>query len=348
MTESLARPPAAAQAPTAEAPAALLDRSRRVLRAVAIAACVPYLSLKTAWVAGSRVGIPDGSTLLEHRTTMAVANTAGVLLDGAVIVLALLLTRPWGLRMPAWLLALPAWVATGLLTPIMTGYPLQLLVRALGGAVDRPSGTSRRPFLHEWVFGVVYTGFIVQGLALGVLFLFYARDRWGHVWRGRVGELPAGAVGPAQRACAVAACAFALFPLVMHLVWACGGTAGLSTGRVADRTSDFHVLEATDVCFVLAAVAGAVPLAFRRGRRLPVAVPLAPAWVGSGVLVCWGGWLSLASLTSVEDLADRPTPLMNLVYAVQMITGFLVAALGAHFLAERSAEHAGQQDRRVA
>ncbi len=194
MTESLARPPAAAQAPTAEAPAALLDRSRRVLRAVAIAACVPYLSLKTAWVAGSRVGIPDGSTLLEHRTTMAVANTAGVLLDGAVIVLALLLTRPWGLRMPAWLLALPAWVATGLLTPIMTGYPLQLLVRALGGAVDRPSG-SRRPFLHEWVFGVVYTGFIVPGLALGVLFLLYARDRWGMCGGGGWESCPPGRSG---------------------------------------------------------------------------------------------------------------------------------------------------------
>ncbi|MFI1167854.1 hypothetical protein ACH4UM_30720 [Streptomyces sp. NPDC020801] len=84
-------------------------------------------------------------------------------------------------------------------------------------------------------------------------------------------------------------------------------------------------------------MAGACLLAFRRGRALPVVVPLALAWVGSGVLVCWGGWLSLAPLSGVDDLADRPTQLMNLTYAGQMISGILVAALGAHFFAERSA-----------
>ncbi|MER6983584.1 hypothetical protein ABT317_43200, partial [Streptomyces carpinensis] len=195
MTETLAHAPTAATAATGP------DRPRRVLRAVAIVACAPYLSLKAAWIAGSRIGIPPGSSLLEHRTTMAVANGVSVLMDAAVIVLALLLTRPWGLRVPAWALAFPVWVATGLLAPITTGFPLQLLVRVLGGTVHKPSGTGSRPFLHEWVSGVVYTGFIVQGLALGALFLLHARDRWGHVWRGRVGELPDGVVGPARRAC---------------------------------------------------------------------------------------------------------------------------------------------------
>ena len=36
-------------------------RARRVLRAVAVLACLPYLSLKTAWVLGSHAGIPAGS-----------------------------------------------------------------------------------------------------------------------------------------------------------------------------------------------------------------------------------------------------------------------------------------------
>ncbi len=312
-----------------------LSRPRRILRAVAVVSCVPYLALKIAWVAGSHVGIPEGSGLLDHRVSMAVVNSLSVLLDSAVIVLALVLTRPWGLRVPAWLLAFPVWVATGLLAPIMAGFPLQLLVRAFGGSTR--TGPSSEPFLDEWVFGVVYSGFIVQGIALGSLFTLYARDRWGHLWRGPVWELPTGVIGSAQRFTAVAAGVLALFPLTVHLLWACGATAGLSEGRVAERTGDFHALETMYAVFLLAAVAGGGMLAFRRGRPLPVKVPLALAWVGSGAVACWGGWLSLASLGGPDDITDRATPLMSLTYAGQMIVGILVATVGAYFLAERSA-----------
>jgi hypothetical protein len=61
----------------------------------------------------------------------------------------------------------------------------------------------------DWrVFGVVYTGFIVQGLSLGALFVLYARDRWGELWRGRVRDLPGG--GPTRLAQRAAAAATAL------------------------------------------------------------------------------------------------------------------------------------------
>ncbi|NEE23508.1 hypothetical protein G3M58_95795 [Streptomyces sp. SID7499] len=326
MTQSLA--------PTAR-PTAGPGRARRILRAVAVVSCVPYLALKTAWVAGSHVGIPEGSSLLDDRLTMAVINGLSILLDSAVIVLALVLTRPWGLRVPAWLLAFPVWVATGLLAPVMAGFPAQLVVRAFGGGGASSKG--QEAFLDEWVFAVVYTGFIAQGLALGGLFVLYARDRWGHLWRGRVWDLPVGAVGPAHRALAVAAAVLALLPLTLHALWACGVSAGLGEGRAADRGGEFHVLEALYVVFLLAAVTGAVLLAFRRGRALPVSVPLSLVWVGSGAVVCWGGWLSLASLGGPADLADRATPLMNLAYAGQMLVGLLVAAIGVYHVAERSA-----------
>ncbi|MFE6173760.1 hypothetical protein [Streptomyces sp. NPDC056464] len=326
MTQTLAHPQVA--------PAVGADRPRRLLRAVAIASCVPYLALKAAWIAGSHLGIPQGSTLLEHRGSMAVANGVTVLLDGAVIVLALVLTRPWGLRAPAWLLGLPAWVATGLLAPIMAGFPLQLLVDLLGGSPAASVGGDAEPFLDAWVFGVVYTGFIVQGLTLGALFVLYARDRWGGLWEGRVWELPVGLIGPAQRAVAAAAAVCALLPLLTHLLWACGGTAGLDERHVTGRSSGFYVMEALSAVFLALAVTGGLLLAFRRGRALPVMVPLALVWVGSAATVCWAGWLSLAPLT---DVADDPAPLMNLTYAGQMIVGILVACLGVHFLAERSA-----------
>lgn len=327
MTQTLA------PAPETEQRTVGLSRARRALRAVAIVSCAPYLSLKVAWIAGSRIGIPDGSSLLEHPASIAVANSVTVLMDAAVIVLALVLTRPWGLRVPAWLLAVPAWAATGLLAPIMAGFPLQVAVDALGGPTNT-TVAGGEPFLDAWVFGVVYTGFIVQGLTLGALFVLYARDRWGRLWEGRVWELPVGLIGAAQRAVAVAAAGCALPPLIVHVLWACGGTAGLDEAHLADRTSGFYVMEALSAVFLAMAVTGGLLLAFRRGRALPVRLPLALAWVGSAAAVCWAAWLSLAPLT---DMADGPTPVLSLTYAGQMIVGILVACLGVHFLAERAA-----------
>ncbi|MFH9436833.1 hypothetical protein [Streptomyces rochei] len=309
-------------------------RTLRLLRATAIAACLPYLGLKVAWIAGSRVGIPEGSALLEHRVTMAVGNGLTVLLDSCVIVLTLLLTRPWGLRVPAWTMALPVWVATGLLAPIMAGFPLQLLTRALGGDTATSSGAEGEPFLDSWVFGVVYTGFIVQGLALGALFARYARKRWGRLWRGRVRDLPAGVVRAPYRAVAVVGAVLASFPLAVRLYWLCGGSAGLRDG---ERTADVQVLEGMHVAFLAAAAAGTLLLAFRGGRALPVPAPLAAHWICSAATACWGGWMLLALLLPADDPADRPTTLLTLTYAGQMTVGLLLASVGAHFLARRSA-----------
>ncbi|MFJ9816488.1 hypothetical protein ACIRU3_14680 [Streptomyces sp. NPDC101151] len=311
---------------TAAATTVTASRRRPLLRLVAIAACLPYLCLKLAWIAGSQLGVPDGSPLLEHRVTMALANGLTVLMDAAVIVLALLLTRPWGLRVPALLLAVPMWVATGLLAPIMVGFPLQMIVHR------GDSGGADRPFLDGWVFAVVYGGFILQGLALGALFVGYARERWGHLWRGRMWELPTQTTAAAQRLTAASAAVLALIPAALRLLWACGFTAGRNTGGG-------RLMEVVYVGFLAAAVTGAWQLAFRRGRPLPVTVPLALIWVGSGAVACWGGWMSLAALVTSHDLADRPTPAMSLTYAVQMIVGLLVATVAAHHFADRSARN---------
>lgn len=341
MTQTLAPTPAAGRGAHSSP-----GRLRLLLRAVAVAACLPYLSLKVAWIAGSHIGIPEGSSLLDHRGLMAVANSVTVLMDGAVIVLALLLTRPWGRRVPAWLLGLPMWVATGLLLPIMAGFPAQLAVQALGGSVNNAEGTGRDAFLDEWVFGVVYGGFILQGLSLGLLFALYARDRWGHLWRGRVWDLPkAGPGGRATRVCAVTAAVLALYPAGLRLLWACGSTLGLNESRAAERTSDFHVLSALEFGYLAAAVAGVLVLAFRRLPALPVKVPLALALAGSGAVACWGAWPFMASFAGTSDVADRPTSAMLLSYAVQMIIGTLVAVAGARFLKERAASRAGRTAR---
>jgi hypothetical protein len=321
--------------------AVVFDKPRsaaRVLRALAVTACVPYLALKIAWASGSRVGIPDGSTLLGNHATMIVGSIESALLDSMVVVLALLLTQQWGRRVPVWLLILPAWAATGLLSPIMVGYPLQLAARLLGGTAAPSGGPAARPFLHEWVFTVVYTGFIVQALALGALFVLYARARWGHLWRGRISGLTGqGSARGVQRATALMATAVVLVPLTAHLLWATGSTSGLTATQIAERTSDFYELEAAYVLLAVMTVTGLLLIAFPRAGALPLRLPLSLAFVGSAALACWGGYMMLTALEN-RDPSRRISELMNVTYSMQLLAGMLVFTMGAYFFAERAAQ----------
>ncbi|MFD3335103.1 hypothetical protein ACFWV1_20985 [Streptomyces sp. NPDC058700] len=309
--------------------------ARRALRGIAILACVPYVSLKVAWVAGSEIGIPAGSALLEHRLTLVIANSVTVVADALVVVLALLLTQAWGRRVPGRLLALPMWAATGLLTPIMTGYPAQLAVAALTG--DGRTAAPREPFLDSWVFGVVYGGFILQGLALGALFLLYARDRWGHLWSGRLGGLSSRTSGPGVRAVAVAGSVIGVGSAALHLLWAAGASTGLSARRIAERDADFPVLEAQGFVFPAVAVVFTLLLVLRRPARIRVRTALAPAWTASAAVGCWGAYMSLVALLPEADPTKHVPGLVRLSYAGDMITGFLLAACVAVFLRRRSA-----------
>ncbi|GAA4924785.1 hypothetical protein ACFPM3_31080 [Streptomyces coeruleoprunus] len=307
----------------------------RVLRGLAIASCLPYLSLKVAWVAGSRAGIPEGSVLLERPGLMTALNSVTVLMDAAVVVLALLLTQRWGMRVPPWLPAFTLWVATGLLLPIMVAYPLQLLLGAAGGGEPVAAGPVE-PFLDAWVFPVVYGGFIVQGLTLGALFVRYARGRWGHLWRGTVWELPSAVSGPGMRAAALVASLVLLVPTALHVGWAAGMTTGLTPGQLTGARTDFIAREVPRILFAVFAVAGTLLLAYRRGRSLPVRIPLGLAWTGSAAVGCWGGWLLFAALVPADDAAKEPTALLTLAYAGEMITGLVLGCCVARFLRRRT------------
>ncbi|WP_234430682.1 hypothetical protein [Streptomyces sp. NRRL F-4489] len=321
-----------------------------VLRAVTLAACAPYLALKAVWLGGGHLGIPAASPLRRDGGTLMAFNGLTVLMDAAVIVLAFLLTRPWGRRVPGWLLAVPMWCATGLLAPIAVVFPVQAVGAAFtGGTGTGAHGGGADALVAPWVWTVVYTGFIVQGLALGALFVRYARERWGHLWRGPLGALPDGPARSAARLTAGAVAVLALLPASLYVWWAAGGTAGLPAVRIAARTLDDRLTDAGFALFTLVTVAGAGLLAYgggarRRGGRLPLLVPLAAAWTGSGALAGWGGWLLLTALAAPVGDPSLPTALMNLTYAVQMIVGTLVAAAGAHFFTVRAADGTGRGD----
>jgi hypothetical protein len=302
-----------------------VSRPQQVLRAVAIAACLPYLVLKAGWVLGSEVGIPRGSSLLDGGATLRVVNTVGVLMDLGVVVLALLLTCLWGRRVPGWLLVGPVWLATGLLTPIVLAYPVQLVLRATSGSPNEGPAAGE-PFLAEWVFSVVYSGFIAQGLSLGALFVLYARRRWGHRWVGTVDDLGASRVPRAGASVVLAALATGL--MLMHLVWALGGTTGLTVRRAVERTQDFHALEGAYVALALATVGGLLSWTFGWPGRLPLWIGAGLAVVGSAGLAGWGAWLLVVQAVNTVA-AHQATALMTLVHVAQVVLGAGVLAVAS-------------------
>ncbi|CAM5394911.1 hypothetical protein SAVIM338S_01913 [Streptomyces avidinii] len=297
----------------------------------AVAATVPYLTLKAAWLAGSHLGIPEGSGLLEPRLFTTVANAVSLLMDAAVIVLVLVLTRPWGRRVPSWLLLVPAFVATGLLIPIVLGFPGQLLLRALGQGPDAAVRAAEEPFLDPWVFHVVYAGFIVQAMALAGLFVPYARERWGRRWQGPLGARLPSPTGVVAGAAAVLALAIS----GTHFYWAFGGTAGQNAAQIAQYSSDAGVVSAVHGTCALTAAVGAVLLAGGGARR--ARWPLAIAWTGSAATLCWGMWMLAAIGGGDAGPDERTTTAGYLIYAGQMIIALLTTAVLGRFLTGRRA-----------
>ncbi|MFF5707060.1 hypothetical protein ACFY7H_31930 [Streptomyces sp. NPDC012794] len=303
---------------------------RRILRAVALAATLPYLTLKTAWLSGSDIGIPAGSVLLKGGLPVTVANAVTLAMDATLIVLVLALTMPWGRRLPGWLLAVPAYVASGLLTPIALGFPAQVLVKALGMGAGEAVEAAREPFLDPWVFTVVYSGFILQGIALAGLFVSYARERWGD---GRQGAPERRLPSPTGVGAGTAALAGGAVGAAF-LYWAFGGSAGLPAQQVALYSAETGVVSAAHAVCALAAAVGAVLLA--RGGR-PARWPLALTWIGSAATLSWGAWLLSAALGVDFGTGEQATAVTYLTYAGQMITGLLAAAVLVRHLPSRRA-----------
>ncbi|MEU7021402.1 hypothetical protein ABZ990_12190 [Streptomyces sp. NPDC046203] len=349
---------------------------------LAMAACLPYIALKVAWVAGSRIGIPDGSGLLDHRTLMIVANGVSVLADALVVLLALLLTRPWGSRVRAWLLAFPMWAATGLLAPIVTGYPAQLVLAAFGdragggSGAGAGSGQAAEPFLDAWVFPVVYGGFIVQALCLGTLFALYAHDRWSRVWAGRLGTAAEetegtqevqgvqevqgtqrtqearrargtlGAPGTRVRVAATAGAVLAAGPAAMHALWAAGATVGLPAAYASEYHGDQAVVDLLRALFLVAAVVATLCLAWDRPAGTPVRTTLAWAWVASGAAGCWGAYMTL--VCAVTRVSGGPMEQAGKLPTALMITTYAGEMLTGFLLAGCLAAVLAARSRRLA
>ena len=281
----------------------------------AVAATVPYLALKVAWLSGGTVGMADPEAFSDPVYTIGNLLTAGM--DLIAVLIALAFTHAWGLRIPAWLVLFPVWVATGFLAPIVAVMPFAPI--AFGDPAADPGP------LRSWVYLFVYGGFAAQGLLLSAAFALYARARWGHALAGRNGD---GRVGMARAPRILSTASAALLAVVIggfHLAWALGSEAGMSDAFLSDPPVAYRLTNGVYAAFAFGAAAGLSMLACGWPRRVRSWVPLSLTWVGTGSLLAWGLWQT-ATIVARPELG---APLLAFVMPAKVLAGALagVAAL---------------------
>ncbi|MEV0378822.1 hypothetical protein [Nonomuraea sp. NPDC050643] len=278
---------------------------------VAIAAMLPYLTLKVLWLTGGSAGVTDPALMSDPAMVGLNAMTFGM--DAVGLLLALAFTMRWGLRLPAWLVLLPLWVGTGLLSVVAVSAPIVVAVAGLevfGGGVIEP-----------WVYLMVYGGFIGQGIGLMTAFALYSRDRWPAVF-----TTPAGLAFPSPTRSFQRVVAWGALPVATAV-------GGVRLSRVFGAEAVSGVQEGFRGLLAIAGAAALVALVGRLGRG-PFWRPLVVAWLGSGSLFGWGLYASV--VMSVGGPLTTGAGTAGLVELFGMLTGLVMGMCGAFLLTERS------------
>ncbi|WP_062393003.1 hypothetical protein [Gordonia phthalatica] len=175
--------------------------------AVVVLAVIPYSTMKIAWLAGSTVGVTDAASADDmHSPAMLIGNGITLGLEVVAVCLAAALTRPIGLRLPAWLVFVIAGGATGLLAPIAAGVPTGLVAQLL---TESDVHTAGMDHMSPWVFFVAYGGFCVLAVGFAVLLGEYCLTRWG--------DLLAAPPSPSRLTTVIGA--IGLLPFAVAMLW---------------------------------------------------------------------------------------------------------------------------------
>ncbi|WHY80228.1 hypothetical protein QNH20_25390 [Neobacillus sp. WH10] len=246
---------------------------RRICGYCAAIAVTPYLLIKIAWTFG--LFLP---TEQMGDASWRAINAATVVVAAVGILLALAFSRPWGERLPAWLVALPVWVGTGLLVPML------LLVPVLGpAAMNRDKEAGATDFWgYEQIF--VMVSLVGVGIFLPLALAGYTKLRWPEALGGPIeyGELP-GHTRQLQITLGRIVAAGCILLGIIKVFWAVGGTLGLDPAMLDDRDLWWYLLTLNTGAWALSGAWGILVLITRRGSRrfLP---PMAAAWISSGML----------------------------------------------------------------
>ncbi|MCJ8014719.1 hypothetical protein MUG84_23850 [Paenibacillus sp. KQZ6P-2] len=236
-------------------------------------AVTPYLLIKIAWSFG--LFIP---TEQMGDTSWRMINASTAVLAAVGILLAMAFCRPWGERLPAWLVSLPVWVGTGLLVPML------LLAPVLGPAamtLDKEAGAAEF-WAYEQIF--VMVSLVGIGICLPLALAGYAKARWPEALGGPTDyeELP-GHTRQLQNTLARIVAAGCILLGIIKVFWAAGGTFGIVPDMLNDRDVWWHLLTLSTGVWAFVGAWGLLVLTSRRGSRrfLP---PMAAAWISSGML----------------------------------------------------------------
>ncbi|GGD97427.1 hypothetical protein [Paenibacillus nasutitermitis] len=279
---------------TAERFAPQWMKMRRFCGYGAAIAVMPYLLIKIVWTFG--LFIP---TEQMGDASWRAINGATAVLSMVGILLALAFSRPWGERLPAWLVVLPVWVGTGLLVPML------LLAPVLGPAAmtrDMAAGAADI-WSYEQIF--VMVSLMGIGIFLPLALAGYAKARWPEALGGPTDmELP-GHTQDMQITLGRLIAAGCIILGAIKMYWTAGGTLGIDPDRLDDRDVWWHLLTLSTGVWALAGAWGLLVLISRRGSRsfLP---PMAAAWISSGMLFAYN--LFSAIRTDSEFSPEYPLP----------------------------------------
>jgi disulfide bond formation protein DsbB len=273
-------------------------------------AVTPYLLIKIAWTFGVLVPTEE----MNETSWRAINATTAVIAAGGIL-LALAFCRPWGLRLPAWLVALPVWVGTGLLIPMV------FLAPVLGpAAIVRDSQAGA---LDVWAYEQIFVMLSLVGVGVGLPLALagYTRARWPEAVAGPLDPgQPAGHTRHVQTSLAGLVAAGCLALGAVKVFWAAGGSIGLQPDRMEDRDVWWHLLSLSTGVWALVGAWAVLVLTSRRGSRkfLP---PMAAAWVSSGMLFSYNLFFALrpdSALSPEHPVARTLTTEAGIVLGVVM------------------------------
>ena len=281
----------------------------------AIVCAVPYLTLKVIWLCGGQLGVADADQMRSLAALNAVTAAMGLVGIASVLTF----THAWGLRVPAWLVLPPAWIATGLLVRFVLAAPLAAVVGALSGRATQPAASGP---VQPWVYALVYSEFVGLGLGLATTFVLHARARWPSLFRSTDVPQP-GPTGRVQIPLANAAAAMAV-----------------TLGALLIVRAFYYspVVNLVDGATMIAGGFGILAMVHPFGRRLPPWAPTALTWVGSGFLFGWGLWGLINVLGRSPLLRDAGgSPLLHFFGLIQLVAGLVMGLVMLFVLSERLA-----------